>query len=64
MLVNFFALFAVYIFQMKPGCACITIKKHGDIDIKGKNIKISGSGKINVKASGKVAVKGSKIDNN
>ena len=40
------------------------MKKNGDIEIKGKNIKISGSGSINVKASGKVAIKGSKIDKN
>ncbi|NLD92608.1 MAG: type VI secretion system tip protein VgrG [Fibrobacter sp.] len=46
------------------GDASITMKKDGSIDIKGKDIKINGSGKINVKASSDVAIKGSKITQN
>jgi type VI secretion system secreted protein VgrG len=37
------------------------MKKDGTIVLKGKNIQIEGSGKVNVKASGDVVVKGSKI---
>jgi len=46
------------------GDASITMKKNGDITIKGKNITLDGSGKINVKASGDVIIKGSKIAQN
>jgi type VI secretion system secreted protein VgrG len=49
---------------IKTGDAVITMKKDGTIDIKGKDITIDGSGKINVKASGDVVVKGSKITQN
>ena len=49
---------------LKTGSASITMKKSGDITIKGKNITIQGSGKVNVKASSTVAIKGSKITNN
>jgi len=48
----------------KTGSASITMKKNGDITIKGKNINIQGSGKINVKASSTVAIKGSKVTTN
>jgi len=40
------------------------MKKSGDIQIKGKNIKLDGSGKIEIKASGDVNIKGSKVTNN
>ncbi|MBN1602722.1 MAG: type VI secretion system tip protein VgrG [Chitinispirillaceae bacterium] len=46
------------------GDASITMKKDGSIDIKGKDIKINGSGKINIKASSDVVIKGSKISEN
>ena len=37
------------------------MKKDGTISIKGKDITIEGSGKINVKASSDIVMKGSKI---
>jgi type VI secretion system secreted protein VgrG len=37
------------------------MKKDGTIVIKGKDITIDGSGKINVKASSDIVMKGSKI---
>jgi type VI secretion system secreted protein VgrG len=43
------------------GSASITMKKDGTISIKGKDISIEGSGKINVKASSDITMKGSKI---
>ena len=46
---------------IKTGSASITMKKDGTITIKGKDIKIEGSGKINVKASSDVVIKGSKV---
>jgi len=46
---------------IKTGSASITMKKDGTITIKGKDITIEGSGKINVKASSDVVVKGSKV---
>lgn len=46
---------------LKAGSAAITMKKDGTITISGKDITIDGSGKINVKASGNIAMKGSKI---
>ena len=46
---------------IKTGSASITMKKDGTIVIKGKDITIDGSGKVNVKASSDVVVKGSKI---
>ena len=49
---------------LKSGSASITMKKNGDITIKGKNLTLKGSGKINVKASSAVAIKGSKVTNN
>src|SRR6266480_1952895 len=49
---------------IKTGDASITMKKNGDIQIKGKNIKLDGSGKIEVKASGDVNIKGAKVTNN
>ena len=46
---------------LKTGDASITMKKDGTITIKGKDITINGSGKINVKASSDVVIKGSKV---
>jgi type VI secretion system secreted protein VgrG len=37
------------------------MKKDGTITIKGKDITVEGSGKINVKASSDIVMKGSKI---
>ncbi|WP_027143736.1 type VI secretion system tip protein VgrG [Mesorhizobium sp. WSM3626] len=46
------------------GNASITMKKDGTILIKGKDITVSGSGKINIKASSDVTIKGSQIHEN
>ena len=46
---------------LKTGDASITMKKDGTIQIKGKDITVTGSGKIGVKASGDLVLKGSKI---
>ena len=37
------------------------MKKDGTIQIKGKDVEITGSGKINVKADSDIVVKGSKV---
>jgi type VI secretion system secreted protein VgrG len=49
---------------IKTGSASISMKKDGTISIKGKDITIEGSGKINVKASSDITMKGSKIKQN
>jgi type VI secretion system secreted protein VgrG len=49
---------------IKAGDASISMKKDGTITIKGKDITLSGSGKVNVKASSDVVVKGSKVLSN
>jgi type VI secretion system secreted protein VgrG len=49
---------------IKSGEASITLKKDGGIVIKGKDIKVEGSGKIGIKASSEVNIKGSKVTNN
>ncbi|TCO78094.1 type VI secretion system secreted protein VgrG [Plasticicumulans lactativorans] len=49
---------------LKTGDASIIMKKDGTIQIKGKDITITGSGKIGVKASGDMVLKGSKIAEN
>jgi type VI secretion system secreted protein VgrG len=46
---------------IKTGDASITMKKDGTIAIKGKNITVEGTGKIGVKASSDVVIKGSKV---
>ncbi|RWN59453.1 type VI secretion system tip protein TssI/VgrG [Mesorhizobium sp.] len=46
------------------GSASITMKKDGNIIIKGKDITVNGSGKINIKASSDITMKGSKIHEN
>jgi type VI secretion system secreted protein VgrG len=49
---------------IKTGDSSITMKKDGTIQIKGKDISIVGSGKIAVKASSDLTLKGSKIAEN
>jgi type VI secretion system secreted protein VgrG len=49
---------------IKTGDASFTMKKDGTIQIKGKDITITGSGKIGIKASGDMVLKGSKIAQN
>ena len=49
---------------LKTGRSSITMKKDGTITIQGKDITLKGSGKINVKASSDVIIKGSKISQN
>ena len=46
------------------GQASITLKKNGDIAIKGKNIEINGSGRIDIKSSSEISIKGAKINQN
>ncbi len=48
---------------LKSGDATITLKK-GEIQIKGKSIKLDSSGKIDIAAKGDVTVKGSKVGTN
>jgi len=50
--------------SITTGDATISLKKNGDITIKGKNLTLEGSGKVNVKASGDLILKGSKIAQN
>jgi type VI secretion system secreted protein VgrG len=49
---------------LKTGSASISMKKDGTISISGKDLTLTGSGKISIKASSEVTVKGSKINNN
>jgi len=49
---------------LKVGLASLVMKKDGSIVLSGKNISINGSGKINVKASSDLVLKGSKILDN
>jgi type VI secretion system secreted protein VgrG len=46
------------------GDASISMKKDGTISIQGKDISVDGSGKINIKASSDIVMKGSKITQN
>jgi type VI secretion system secreted protein VgrG len=46
------------------GDASITMKKDGTIQLKGKDITLEGSGKINIKASSDITMKGSKVTQN
>lgn len=46
---------------IKTGKASISMKKDGTITIEGKDITVKGSGKINIKASQDVIIKGTKI---
>ena len=49
---------------IKTGDAQLLMKKDGTISLKGKDIAITGSGKITVKATGDMVLKGSKIGEN
>lgn len=49
---------------LATGSASIQMKKDGTIAIKGKDITLDGTGQIQVKASGDVTVKGSKVGGN
>ena len=49
---------------IKTGDASITMKKDGTIILKGKDVSITASGKINANASGDVIIKGSKVSTN
>jgi type VI secretion system secreted protein VgrG len=49
---------------IKSGDASITLKKDGTIILKGKDITLNASGKINGKASGDIIFKGSKVSGN
>jgi len=59
-----FALDAGDSITLTTGDASISMRKNGDIQIKGKNITIQGSGKIAVKADSDVNIKGSSVTNN
>ena len=50
--------------SIKTGSASLVMKKDGTIELKGKNITIEGGGKIDIKASGKMTLKGSQIAEN
>jgi type VI secretion system secreted protein VgrG len=50
--------------SLKTGSAQIVMKKNGNIEIKGKDITVQGSGKINVKAGSTITMKGSQIKEN
>lgn len=49
---------------LSTGSASITMKKDGTITFRGKDVTVDGSGKINVKASSDIVMKGSKITQN
>jgi len=50
--------------MIKTGSASIHLKKDGTITIKGKDITVEGSGKIQIKASSDLILKGSKVGAN
>jgi hypothetical protein len=49
---------------VKCGDASIRLKKDGTIEIKGKDITVAGSGRVNVKSAGDLLFKGSKVQGN
>lgn len=49
---------------IKTGKASISMKKDGTIEIEGKDVLVKGSGKIEIKASKDIVMKGSKIKQN
>lgn len=49
---------------LDAGAADLNLKKDGSIDLKGKDVTIRASGKINATASSDVVIKGSKIKQN
>lgn len=50
--------------ELKVGVASITLKKNGDVIIKGSRITIEGAGQVNIKSSADVVIKGQKIREN
>ncbi len=50
--------------SIKTGSAEMLLKKDGTITISGKDVTVKGSGKISVKASSDVTIKGSKVTQN
>ena len=50
--------------KLKAGSAIVEMKKDGNIDIKGKDVTVDASGRINFKASGTLTMKGSNIRQN
>jgi type VI secretion system secreted protein VgrG len=59
-----FVLEAADMITLKVGKATFQMKKDGTIVIEGKDLTAKGSGKIDVKASSAVTIKGSKINQN
>ena len=49
---------------LDTGSAELNLKKDGSVDLKGKDVTIKASGKINATASSDVVIKGSKIKQN
>jgi type VI secretion system secreted protein VgrG len=50
--------------ELVCGAASLLLKKDGTVIIRGKDITLEGSGKINIKASADVVIKGNKITQN
>ena len=50
--------------ELVCGAASILLRKDGTIVIKGRDITIDGSGKVNVKSSSDVVIKGAKVSQN
>jgi type VI secretion system secreted protein VgrG len=59
-----FALEAKEDIAFKTGKASILMKHDGTINIEGVDITITGSGKINIEATGELTLKGSKVNHN
>jgi len=49
---------------LKAGDASITMKANGTIEIKGNDITVQGSGRVNIKAGGSLSLKGARIEQN
>ncbi len=49
---------------LKVGDSSISMKKDGEVSIKGKDITLSGSGRVNIKAASDLTLKGQKIVEN
>lgn len=47
--------------NLQCGSAQLHMKKDGSISLKGKDITVDGSGRINIKAAGEVAIRGAKV---
>lgn len=50
--------------MLDAGSAALNLRKDGSVDLKGKDVTIRASGKINATASSDVVIKGSKIKQN